>query len=140
LAHSRKKTGWKTDFKMKLIIDSFAWIEYLNGSIVGEKVKEYLSENEIYIIDIIIAEVISKVKRENSNTDIAYKAMISNSKIIPITPEIAKESGLLHAEIREKIKDFGLVDAFILLTARKFNAKILTGDRHFATFKEAILI
>lgn len=126
---------------MKLIIDSFVWIEYLNGSIAGEKVKKYLLENnDIYILDIIIAEVVSKVKRENSNVDIAYKALISNSKIIPISPEIAKESGLLHAEIKEKIKNFGLVDAFILLTARKFNAKILTGDKHFENFKEAILI
>ena len=43
-------------------------------------------------------------------------------------------------EIRKKIKDFGLADVFVLLTARKLNAKIITGDPHFKGFKEAILI
>jgi len=35
---------------------------------------------------------------------------------------------------------FGLVDAFVLLTARELDAKILTGDRHFKGFKEAVLL
>lgn len=126
---------------MRYLIDAYAWIEYLNGSSKGKKVKEILSmQNEIFSLSETIAEVVSKVKRTEGNAEIAYEAVISNSKIFSITPAIAKEAGLFHAETRKKIKDFGLVDSLLFTTARKMNAKILTGDAHFKGFKEAVLI
>lgn len=126
---------------MILVIDSYAWIEYLDGSEKGEKVKNFLIEqNNVRTNSITIAEVVSRAMRKGMDTAIAYQTLISNSSIINITSELAKEAGLLHAEIRKEIKDFGLADAFVLLTARKLNAKIVTGDPHFKGFKEAILI
>ena len=126
---------------MKYIIDSYAWVEYLDGTSEGQKVREILMQNnEIYTLILSIAEVISRTKRKEGDIDIAYKAIISNSRILPINQEMSKEAGLLHAEIRKEIKDFGLIDAFILLTARKLNLKVLTGDSHFKDFKEAVLI
>lgn len=125
---------------MKCIIDSYAWIEYLDGTASGLKVKEILMQEEVYILILSIAEVISRAMRTGKNTNEVYNAISLNSRIINITPELSRDAGILHAEIRKKIKDFGLIDAFILLTARKMNAKIITGDEHFRGFKEAILI
>ena len=128
-------------WRMKFIIDSYAWIEYLEGSSEGKRVKEILnSKNEIYTLSLNIAEVVSKVKRAGKDENLAYKSIIFNSKILDINPKIAKEGGIIHAEIREKIKSFGLVDSFLLVFSRKLGAKIITGDRHFKGFKEAILI
>jgi predicted nucleic acid-binding protein len=42
--------------------------------------------------------------------------------------------------MRKNSKDFGLADAYVLATARKLKAKILTGDEHFKPVKEAIMI
>ena len=126
---------------MKYIIDSYAWIEYLNGGKLGEKVRELiLSDNEIISLNIIIAEVVSKVKRKKGNIEIAYEAIKSNSKIIDINPEIAKKAGVLHAETRVEIENFGLVDALLVIVAREEKGKILTGDNHLKNFKEAIFI
>ncbi|MDO8508779.1 MAG: PIN domain-containing protein [Nanoarchaeota archaeon] len=126
---------------MKYIIDSYGWIEYLNGSLVGEKINKILKENhEIYSVQISIAEVVSKIKRKNGNTEIAYNSIISNSKIIELTPKMLKEAGLLHAETRKKIENFGLVDAMLIIVARNISAKILTNDSHFKNFKEAIFL
>ncbi len=126
---------------MNYIIDSYAWIEYLDGSDKGDKVKEVLKEqNSIHTTAITVAEIVSRAKRKDRDTVIAYQTVITNSNIINVNPEIAKETGLLHAEIKKEIKDFGLADAFVLQTARKLNAKIITGDPHFKGFKEAILI
>ncbi|GBE19286.1 MAG TPA: PIN domain-containing protein [Candidatus Pacearchaeota archaeon] len=126
---------------MRYIIDSYAWVEYLEGSKLGEKVRDILTgKNEIYSLNLTIAEVISRVKRKKGSIEIAYNAINSNSKVAEITPEIAKKAGLFHMEIRSKIKNFGLVDALILILARELNAKILTGDKHFKGFKEAIFI
>ncbi|MBI2448927.1 PIN domain-containing protein [Candidatus Pacearchaeota archaeon] len=126
---------------MKYIIDAYGWIEYLNGSLAGEKINKILKEDhDIYSISMTISEVVSKVKRKKGNVDVAYNSIISNSKIIEITPKIAKEAGLLHAETRKEIENFGLVDAILIIIARHANAKILTNDFHFKNFKETILI
>jgi len=126
---------------MKFIIDSYAWIEYLDGSSLGEKVKKIIEgNNELFSLNLTILEVISRTKRKKMDFESAYQLIISISKIAEITPELAKKAGIIHAEIREKIKDFGLVDSLLLILARKLNAKILTGDEHFRGFKEAIMI
>lgn len=126
---------------MKYIIDAFAWIEYLEGSEKGKKVYEILnSASENFVLLITIAEVISKVKRKGGNFKLAYDSMISNCKIANISPQIVKEAGLLHAEQRKKVPQFGIVDALLLITARYSGAKVLTGDAHFKSFKEAIIL
>ncbi|MEK6844240.1 MAG: PIN domain-containing protein [Nanoarchaeota archaeon] len=122
------------------IIDTSAWIEYLEGSQKGEAVNKFLKNEQIFIIPIIISEVVSKAKRLNRNIDLAYSSLIKNSKVFEITPRIAKEAGLLHAETRLKIPSFALADATIICSARAFKAKILTTDNHFKSFKEAIII
>ena len=68
------------------------------------------------------------------------KKVGSISGLIVIDQIRSIQAGLLHAEMRKRIKDFGLVDSFILLAARELNAKILTGDPHFKNMKEAIMI
>lgn len=124
---------------MKVLVDSSAWIEYLEGSELGKKVRELvISNNEIYSLSIIIAEVVSKVKRSKMNAELAYETIISNSQIINISHEIAKQAGLLHAELKNKINGFSLADSFILVSARQLNASILTKDSHLQRFKEAI--
>ena len=126
---------------MRYLIDSWAWIEYLDGTKNGLKVKEILTqENEVFTLILSLAEIISRAKRKEKDIEGVENAILVNSKIINVNVEIAKNAGLLHAEMRKTIKDFGLIDAFVLLTARELKAKVLTGDKHFKNFKEAILI
>ena len=127
---------------MKYLIDSWAWIEYLIVSSYGEKVRQIVenSENEIFTCILSIAEIMSMTKRENRDSDSAYNAIISLSQIYNINDELSKQAGLLHAEMRKIVKDFGLIDAFVLKGARELKAKIVTGDEHFRNVKEAILI
>lgn len=126
---------------MVYIIDTSAWIEYLEGSAKGEKIHDVLKgKEEVFILSIIIAEVISKTKKKKGNIEIAYNALISNTKIFEITPKIAKESGILHAETKAKLQSFALADALIICSARALKAKIITSDNHFKSFKEAIVL
>lgn len=127
---------------MKYVIDSWAWIEYLIGSDSGEEVKQIIENkgNEIFTCILSIAEIASMTKRENRDSDSAYKAMLSLSKIYNLDNDLAKEAGLFHAEIKKTIKDFGLIDSFILSIAKKIKAKVVTGDEHFRAIKEAVFI
>jgi len=126
---------------MRFFFDSSAWVEYLEGSFKGEEVSRILEDNnEIYSIPIIISEVVSRAKRKKQNVDISFRAITINSKILEINPEIAKVAGILHAEMKAKKKDFGLVDAIIWAAAEKLNAQLVTGDIHFKGFKNLILL
>jgi predicted nucleic acid-binding protein len=126
----------------KYVIDAYAWIEYLVGSKAGEKVKSTLEKeaNDIYTCAVTVAEVVSKTAREGREFETAYDILLSNSQIVNIDEEISKEAGVLHCEMRKTKRDFGLADAYVLAVARTINAKILTGDPHFRSVKEAILI
>ncbi|MAG02632.1 PIN domain nuclease [Candidatus Pacearchaeota archaeon] len=125
---------------MKIILDAYAWIEYFRASDEGEKVKKLLENNESYTLSVNLAEVISKIKRIGGDVEGPYKVIIANSKILELNSSMAREGGLLHAEIYNKVKDMGIADCLLLQAARSINAKIVTGDRHFKEFREAILI
>ena len=126
----------------KYIIDSYAWIEYLDGTDKGEKVKAVLSneKNECYIIGLVFAEVVSKAKRRGGNWSIAAKAIKTMSQLLPMDFELSENAALIHAEKKQTMKDFSLTDAFVLAASKHLNAKILTGDEHFRKVKEAIFV
>ena len=126
---------------MKYLIDSWAWIEYLDGTKNGLKVKEILTEeNEVFTLILSLAEIISRAKRKGKDIEGVENAILVNSKIINVNVEMSKQAGLLHAEMRKMIKDFGLIDAFILAVAKKLNVKIVTGDEHFKSFKNVLFV
>lgn len=126
----------------KYVVDAWAWVEYLIGSKFGKKLNDVLDESnrEVYTCAITLGEVISKVAREGRDTEAAYAMLLSNSQIVNINEELSKDAGLLHCEMRKTAKDFGLADAYVLATARMLKAKVLTGDAHFKSVKDAVLI
>jgi predicted nucleic acid-binding protein len=126
----------------KYVIDAYAWIEYLRGSRAGEKVRAVFEEEngQIYTCAVTIAEVVSKTAREGQDVEVAYRILLNNSQVVNVDEEVSRKAGLLHAEIRRVERDFGLADAYVLATARRLRSKVLTGDLHFRSVKEAVLI
>jgi len=124
------------------VVDAYAWIEYLIGSEIGARVKAILEDENsgIYTSAVTLAEVISKIAREEQDVCTAYRILLSNSDVIDVDEELSKQTGIIHAEMRKSKKDFGLPDAFVLATARKLGTRILTGDPHFQGIKEATLV
>ena len=123
-------------------VDSYAWIEYLNGTKAGLKVKRILEakNNTILTTCINLVEVVSKAKREGKDADFATNALLSLSRVLAIGTRQARNAGMLHAEMRRKIADFGLADAFVLAIAREQKAKIVTGDEHFRNVNDSVMI
>ena len=126
----------------RYVIDAWAWVEYLVGSEHGAELNKILedNDNEVYTCAITVAEVISKVSRENRDVKEAYDMLTSNSRVVNIDQELSLKTGILHSELRKTLKDFGLADAYVLATARKLNAKVLTGDKHFQNIKDAVML
>ena len=124
----------------RVVIDTSAWIEYLTGGKYAKKVQKYLTECDCFDNSIIVAEAISFAKRKGVDDTILLNAMLSHSKTIPFTHELAVKTGLFHAKIRKEKPSFGMADASIYITAKHIKAKILTKDKHFKNFKEAIML
>lgn len=126
----------------KYVIDSWAWVEYLEGTEKGEIVRKYVldEKNEIYTNLISLAEIISVVSRKGLDTNIAFNAVSTSSILVNIDENFCKEAGIFHGTIRKTVKDFGLGDTFVTITAHKLRAQILTGDPHFKGMKETVML
>jgi len=125
-----------------IVIDSWAWIEYLDGSKLGSKVRDTIMDerNKLYTHAISVAEIISKEKRRKKDPEIAWSAITNLTNIMRADELDCKAVGFLHAEMRNKNKNFGLADSFVLHAARKIGGRVLTGDLDFKGIEEAILL
>jgi predicted nucleic acid-binding protein len=125
-----------------IVIDSWAWIEYLDGSDLGSKVRDVIKDerNNLYTHVISIAEIVSKEKRRKKDPETAWRAVTSLSKILRIDESDSKAVGFLHAEIKTKNKNFGLADSFVLHAAKKLKGRVLSGDPDFRGIADAILL
>ena len=125
----------------RLVVDSWAWVEYLRGSEAGKRVDTRISQaGEVWTTVISLTEVVSKYRREKLSEQTAIEAISSLSKFELPSRNDAIEAGRIHAEVKTKSANFGLADAFVLQLARKVNCKVLTGDPDFKGLREAELI
>jgi len=124
------------------IIDAYAWIEYVNGSTKGVKVKNIVESqsNKVHTCAVTIAEIVSKFIRSKFDPEIAFNAVIASSHVIAVDDKLSLIAGKLHAEMRKHVRDFGLADAYVLACAKNYDAKIVTGDPHFRSVRGVLMI
>ena len=126
-----------------MFIDSFAWIEYFMGTERGRKVKKIIEGNVItYTSPTVIAEIFSKSVRTDGQDKARERVdfIVDRCVLIQTDENIAVEAGRLHGEMKPKIRDFGLADAFILASARSKGAKVVTGDPHFKDLEDTVFL
>jgi len=124
------------------IIDAYAWIEYLDGSSKGVKVRNVIESqaNNIYTCAVTIAEIVSKFLRRKFDPEIAFNTIIATSHVIQVDHKLSLIAGKLHAKMRKHVSDFGLADAYVLACAKTNNARIVTGDPHFRSVRGVLMI
>lgn len=125
---------------MKIVFDTYAWIEYFEGSKKGEIVKKYLEENEILTPLIVLLELSYKADKNGWDITKYLNYIKVKSKIVGVNDDFILNFGKTYNSSRLKVKDFGIADAVVLMTARLNEASILTGDAHFSKFEEAIIL
>lgn len=124
------------------VVDAYAWVEYFNGTKAGEKVREIIekSNNIIYTNIITLAELSSSYARNSLPFEEERKSLLSLSSIYQIGVDFSIEAGELHAKMKKERKNISLADVFVLLTARKLGAKLVTGDEDFRGLKGVVMI
>ena len=125
---------------MKILLDTSAWVEYLLGSEIGEKVNQYLKDNEIITSVITLFELSYKADRERWNIKNCLNFIKIESQIIGIKESSIIEFGRLYNETRKKESSFGFADAIVLLTANTEKVQIVTKDNHFRNIENAVVL
>lgn len=126
----------------RYVVDTSAWIEYYNGTTIGRKVQEIVEDPEMEIATniITVAELAAFFQNKGLLFDEFKKNLISLSSFGEVSFAFCEEAGKLYAEIRKERKKISFADVFVLLTARKLNARLLTKDSDFRGFKEAEIL
>ena len=134
---------------MKIVIDTYAWIELLIGSEKGKKVKELIENaQEAYTPSIVLAETARKFLREGTDEktiSIWLEVITAASVITQIDSATAIEAARCYLELAKKAKvskqnNPSLFDAIVQATARIKQCQMLTGDEHFKNLPETIWI
>jgi len=124
----------------KLVVDSSAWIEYMDGSIEGEKVRDNFKEKQLFTPANCVAEIIARALRTGISVDLVKTVLNAQSTIVSIDFEISCQGGILYTELRKQKPKISLSDALTLATAKKINAQVLTFDNDFQGIPEAIVL
>jgi len=129
---------------MRYIVDSYAWLEYFMGTVVGEKVRKTVdsSADEKLTPTICLAEIYAKVLRVEGleKAELQRRFIKLRSAVVSLTEEIAVEAAKVDVEMKKRVAGWGLADSIVLGTARKKKAKVLTGDEHFLDMPETEFI
>ncbi len=128
---------------MKYVIDSYAWIEYFTGSILGEQIKSLIeSSDEKITPTICLAEVYAKtLKVESQELAEKQRAFIKEKSSLAFLDEsIAVESARLNVRMKKEVDGWGLADSIVYATAIAKKADVVTGDEHFKKLKNVLFI
>jgi predicted nucleic acid-binding protein len=123
-----------------LIIDSYAWIEFLTGGQKGPEVRRRLESGDHLVTpDLVLAEVARKFGRDGHAETLVHghlRAITALSEVSPVTIEVAlqitkADSDLRAHARRRKLDQPSFADVVILSLARAFGGSVLTADSHF---------
>jgi predicted nucleic acid-binding protein len=123
-----------------VVLDSFAWIEYFNGTSAGEKVQNFLETGLVVTPAIVVAELSEKHKRSNRDFGPKYDFVKARTSVVPLEEELARVAGELNFERKKSVKGWGMADSIILATARRAGSRIVTGDPHFRDLTEETIM
>ena len=123
---------------MTVLLDSWCWVEYLDGTEVGKKIENYLEVEETPFISVInLAEVykhyLSTHKENEADGFVSF--MMSRCFIIPVEPNMALNAAKINSQ-----KKWGLGDSLIYASAKAHNLQLVSGDPHFKKEKEVVYL
>ncbi|MEW6069005.1 MAG: PIN domain-containing protein [Candidatus Thermoplasmatota archaeon] len=119
---------------MRLLLDSFALVEFFKGSSLGEKVKKYIEEgNEIIVSVLSIYEVGYRIEQDYSKRQAEdyLRSLKTHYQII----DVDEKTALKAVEIKKEFK-LPAIDCLIYATAKINNAKVVSGCPHFKSISK----
>ncbi|MFC6639786.1 PIN domain-containing protein [Sulfitobacter sp. JBTF-M27] len=120
-----------------ILVDTSAWIEWLIGSVTGEKLIDHLPDQSDWLVPTIIQLELAKWLTREVGEDKADQviAFTQVCEVIPLDTEIS-----LAAAEACRAHRLATADAIIFATAQTRRASVLTCDAHFSGLPGVTLI
>ena len=125
----------------KVVLDTSALIELFDLSASGMEVRKIIEQTEEVLVPVIVlAELISKLKRRNFEPEKFVSELEAEACLLPLDAETAKNAASLHAELRKTENQISLAGCIIMSHAEKEEAVIITKDSQFRNFKNILIL
>jgi predicted nucleic acid-binding protein len=111
-----------------ILVDSSGWIEYLAARPKAGRFARYIEGDEPLVTSTIQVYEIYKVVRRDISEERAIEsvAALRATTVVQLDESLALEAADVSLE-----QGLAMADAIILATARRYQAKIVTGDADF---------
>jgi predicted nucleic acid-binding protein len=116
----------------RVLIDTSVWIAYFQAQApagVLEKVDELLSDSDIHVPKIVLAELIQGAHSEK-NVEV-LREFVEAFTIIGEGADTWIEAGRLSFALKKKGKTINLADCYIAILAKEHKCSVMTLDKHF---------
>lgn len=116
----------------RVLIDTSVWIAYFQAQApagVLEKVDELLSDSDIHVPKIVLAELIQGAHSEK-NLEVILE-FVEAFTIIGESADTWMEAGRLSFTLKKKGKTINLADCYIAVLAKEHKCSVMTLDKHF---------
>lgn len=123
-----------------MLLDTYAWVEYFNGTAKGAVVKDLLMGRQCFTSAISLAELSEWCARCGYGSSEILGAVKKTSVVIGLDNDLLEAAGRLNHRMKCTTKGFGMLDAIILATSKAYSLPIVSGDRHFAGEEGTVLL
>lgn len=119
---------------MVVLLDTSAWIEFFQGTEKGRHIENALKSEETFTSIVTLAEVTNWCLKNNIGSKIKeyLEGIQKGSLILALNETIATAAGGINYERKRLVKNWGMMDSFIVATASLYNLRVLTTDSQFA--------
>ncbi|HIE43450.1 MAG TPA: PIN domain nuclease [Candidatus Omnitrophica bacterium] len=116
--------------KIKVLIDTSAWISYFKKEKkVHSRIERLIEKEKVVITPFIVAELIQGAKGKKEIE--LLKELLTVFPVLQDRKETWLHAGLLSYHLRKKGREVGLSDCYIATIAKENGVSLYTLDRHF---------
>ena len=122
----------------RVLIDTSIWIEYLGNPSeeLASRVDEYLSQENVFVPMIVLAELIQGAKSERELS--AIEEFFFTIHLLDQQKETWKHAGLLSYQLKRKGFTVSLTDCYIAQIALENGCEVFTKDAHFQLIAKTV--
>jgi toxin FitB len=120
-----------------VVIDSSGWLEYITGDEKADLFAPYF-ENDVQVLVpvIVLYEVRKVLLRGYTKANVqAFESEALQRQVIDIDEHIA-----LSAATDSLVHRLAMAEALIYATARRYRARLITSDSHFASLPDVTVL
>lgn len=121
-----------------MFLDTSALIEIFQRGEKAQDVLDAIRGKRVFVSVLSLAEMRVWALKNGVDLQRHHAFLNKNTTIVGLNLEIADEAGHLRFALSKK--DVGLIDCLIASTAEFYSLQVLSLDRHFENFRNALVL